>query len=129
MNMTSSGDQQPPAELTPDQILKRARNRDAAQRCPQKKKQWTQGMQKTVEQLEERNRVLENEVKSLRDKIWKMSELLFRHPEDPVIVGYVRTNRTTSSPPAAASTAGSSSTGAANAASMSSVMAATRAKC
>ncbi|KAJ3056606.1 hypothetical protein HK097_005769 [Rhizophlyctis rosea] len=60
------------------------RNRQAALKCRQKKKQWLQSLQQKVEFLSTDNENLQNQATQLREEILNLKTLLLAHKDCPV---------------------------------------------
>ncbi|KAI9019361.1 hypothetical protein CLU79DRAFT_836675 [Phycomyces nitens] len=73
----------PKTPVEPSENEKRAlfleRNRQAALKCRQRKKQWLNNLQEKVEYLSEDNRLLQIETAQLKDEIMHLKELLAVH--------------------------------------------------
>ncbi|KAJ3036438.1 hypothetical protein HDV00_002720 [Rhizophlyctis rosea] len=60
------------------------RNRQAALKCRQKKKQWLQSLQQKVEFLTSDNETLQNQATQLREEILNLKTLLLAHKDCPI---------------------------------------------
>ncbi|XP_041459199.1 cyclic AMP-dependent transcription factor ATF-7-like isoform X1 [Lytechinus variegatus] len=60
------------------------RNRAAASRCRNKRKQWINDLENRAEELTQTNSVLNNEVGKLRNEVAHLKELLLAHKDCPV---------------------------------------------
>ncbi|XP_077996971.1 cyclic AMP-dependent transcription factor ATF-2-like isoform X2 [Glandiceps talaboti] len=70
----------------PDQRRKKflERNRAAAMRCRNKKKQWITSLEGKAEELNKTNQQLQNEVTTLRNEVAHLKQLLLAHKDCPI---------------------------------------------
>ncbi|ORX91037.1 GCN5L1-domain-containing protein [Basidiobolus meristosporus CBS 931.73] len=78
-------DKKPKAE-SPDEKRKSflERNRQAASKCRQRKKQWLNNLQAQVEYLSQENETLQNQATGLREEIINLKTLLLAHKDCPI---------------------------------------------
>ncbi|KAK9767993.1 Transcription factor [Basidiobolus ranarum] len=74
------------SDMTPDEKRKLflERNRKAALKCRQRKKQWLSNLQEKVDYLSQENDSLQDQATSLREEIINLKTLLLAHKECPV---------------------------------------------
>lgn len=60
------------------------RNRVAALKCRQRKKQWLQNLQNKVELYTSENDVLQNQLQQLREEVVQLKTLLLAHKDCPI---------------------------------------------
>ncbi|KAI8885981.1 hypothetical protein K501DRAFT_132447, partial [Backusella circina FSU 941] len=64
-------------EMKREKILEK--NRQAASRCRQRKKEWLSQLQTNVDRLTRENRILEEQSMSLREEILNLKTILLSH--------------------------------------------------
>ncbi|KAK9768249.1 Transcription factor [Basidiobolus ranarum] len=74
------------SDMTPEEKRKLflERNRKAALKCRQRKKQWLTNLQSKVEYLAQENETLESQATSLREEIINLKTLLLAHKDCPI---------------------------------------------
>lgn len=87
---TDSGSKESKKAMTEDEKRKNflERNRVAALKCRQRKKQWLQNLQQKVDLYGQENEALTNHVNQLREQIFQLRSLLIQHRECPTLTNH-----------------------------------------